>query len=137
MHAKHPEIAKQWELHTPPGKLPKKVTKVKEAYDEGIAAALEHFGLKEAAEEIRLKIPKREFHGFDAAFKARNGRPLKQANVEPLEPQASEEQPAEMLAALLQSLPVHRGPNESNAKIDDVNRPVGWSSSMDISRGAV
>jgi len=29
MHAAHPEMAKEWEKHTPKGKLPKKVKKSK------------------------------------------------------------------------------------------------------------
>jgi hypothetical protein len=109
-------------------------TTVKEAYDEGVGAALTRFGLKEAAEEIRLKIPKREFHGFDAAFKARVKAP-KQANTEPLEAQASPDQPAEMLADLLQSLPTPRLPND--AKSNTLDRPVTWGSPSDVSKGAV
>lgn len=133
MYSKHPEIAETWERHTPPGPLPKKVMKVKEAYDEGVAEALARFGFKEAAEEIRLKIPKREFHGFDAAFKP----PVKakQANTAPLEPQASPDQPAEMLADLLQSLPLPPRPGEQNHT--SIDRPVAWGSHTDVSKGAV
>jgi len=109
-------------------------TIVKEAYDEGVAEALTRFGLKEAANEIRLKIPKREFHGFDAAFKPRV-KALKEANSEPLEPQASPEQPAEMLADILQTLSLPAPPGEQ--KHTAVDRPVFWGSPTDASKGAV
>lgn len=109
---------------------------VKAAYDEGVAEALARFGFKQAAEEIRLKIPKRQYHGLDAAFKPR-AKALKQAHNEPLEPQASPDQPAEMLAAMLQSLGTPKMPMESDAKRDPTTRSVAWSSPMDCSKGAV
>lgn len=133
MFANHPDVAKQWELHTPPGKLPKKLpTKVKEAYDEGARLACARFGIKESAEEIRLKIPKRQFHGIDAAFKTR-----KKANQEPLEPQATPDQPAELLAKMLQDLPLPDTINNADAKLTGLDRHVSWSSPMDVSKGAV
>lgn len=130
MYANHPDVAKQWELHTPPGK--KLPTKVKEAYDEGARVARERFGIKESAEEIRLKIPKRQFHGIDAAFKTK-----KKANQEPLEPQASPDQPAELLAKMLQSLPLPDTVSNNDAKLTGLERHVSWSSPMDVSKGAV
>lgn len=136
MYAKHPAMAKRWEEHTTSAPLPEKAPVIKKAYDEGVAEALARFGFKQAAEEIRLKIPKRQYHGLDAAFKPRT-KALKQANDEPLAPQASPDQPAEMLATLLQSLDVPKGPMDSDAKRDPTTRTVAWSSPMDCSKGAV
>ncbi len=67
MHANKPDMAREWEAHTPKGK--KLPDKVKNAYVFGSADALAVLGLKTAAEELRLKIPDRTFHGFDAARK--------------------------------------------------------------------
>jgi len=64
------ETVREWEDATPKDvKLPERV--VKKAYATGLNAALARHGLKSAAcEEIRLKLPKREFHGVDAALRA-------------------------------------------------------------------
>lgn len=65
--ANHPDIAQEFADATPKGtKLP---AHVKKAFLEGFINGLERFGYKHAAEEIRLKLPKREFHGFDQAFR--------------------------------------------------------------------
>lgn len=141
MHANHPEVAEQWEKHTPPGKLPKRVNKkapkIKEAYDAGSSEAMIRFGLKVAANEIRLKIPKRQFHGMDKAFGTRNAMDPGRPGTSPLEPQARPDQPTEMLAEMLQGLPEHHGPNNANAAYGDIDRPVAWSGHTDVSRGAV
>lgn len=45
---------------------------IKTAYTEGAAAALERLGFKRASEELRLKIPRREFHGWDQAHREKS-----------------------------------------------------------------
>ena len=81
LFAKHPDVAREFADATPKGKkLPEKV---KRAYVLGGAAALDKLGLKSAAEELRLKIPDRTFHGFDAARKAESERANKKADCTP------------------------------------------------------
>ena len=120
-----------------PKHIHKKVPKIKEAYAAGESEALVQFGLKIAANEIRLKIPKRQFHGIDKAFGTRNAMGPERNGTAPLEPQASPDQPTEMLAEMLQALPEHQGPTNSNAAYNGFDRPVAWSSHADVSRGAV
>ena len=75
MYATHPEMAHEWEEHTPAGtKLPERV---KKSYAHGAADALERLGFKQASEEIRLKIPRREFHGWSEAFRKNEGHAKK------------------------------------------------------------
>lgn len=109
---------------------------LKLAYLEGLAEALEKFGLKTAAEEIRLKIPRREFHGADAAFKNVTDKPKKQANdgVLPLEAQGHPESPVERLTQLLQQEPA---PSEmaSDATRNPLDRATAWGTPSNLSGG--
>ena len=75
--ARRPDVAREFADATPRGKrLPEKVAS---AYMAGGADALLALGLKAAAEELRLKIPDRTFHGFDAARRAAASRADKKA----------------------------------------------------------
>lgn len=91
MWANEPEMAARWEKETPNGKrLPEKV---KHAFVKGAADALDTYGLKNAAKECRLKIPrptKDKFHGVDAAFRKENS---KNAELAPETPLASDAPP--------------------------------------------
>jgi hypothetical protein len=139
MWAKHPEVAERWAHEYPhQKKLPKHV---KKAFDLGVNAAFEAFGLKLGGEEIRLKIPTREFHGFDAAFnraaskaddKTKKAEDQDDEVTMPLPQQASDEQPVEKLVKLLQALPDPKGTNirETNALESDSQ---GWTSPQPIS----
>lgn len=139
MYAKHPELAAEFEAATPKGeKLPEKKhpeKTVKRAYDEGFTASLARFKL--AGEEIRLQIPRREFHGFDAAFKDA-GRGEKKAHGEqvtqPMEPQADGDAPVEQLAELLQKIDV--SPSQSpDATKNPLERNVAWGAPTNMSGG--
>jgi len=70
MWANEPEMAARWEKETPNGaRLPEKV---KHAFVKGAADAFDMYGLKSAAKECRLKIPKpntNTFHGVKDAFR--------------------------------------------------------------------
>lgn len=123
MYARHPEIAERWEKHTPKGKkLPEHV---KESHARGLAAALEHFGLKQAAEEIRLKIPHRTFHGWDAAFKSEHERNAKRAN----------EETADTLAKLLGQIDAPVGAAHEVAARDPLDRSTAWGSPSNLAGG--
>jgi hypothetical protein len=123
MHARHPDIAKRWEDHTPKDtKLPEKV---KQSFVLGAAAALERFGLKHAAEEIRLQIPNRKFHGWDAAFKSENVRNSKRAN----------EGTADELAALLEKIDAPISPAAQATAKDPLDRTTAWGAPSNLSAG--
>ena len=141
MWANDPEMAGRWEKETPDGKkLPEKV---KHAFVKGAADALEHFGLKSAAKECRLKIPhmtsprpaKKAFHGLDEAFRAlsRKNAEFEDGN-DPLETQESEEAPISQLTAILQALPDPRHPSDS-AHEDPLDRDTMWGAPTDLSGG--
>jgi hypothetical protein len=112
-------------------------SKVKHAFVHGLVDALAHFGLKTAAEEIRLKIPKREFHGWDSAFKTEKQKNEKKAEGEtpdPLEPQGSPEDPVERLTELLQQLPLP-GEAANSAMTNPLDRSTMWSGPSSLGAG--
>lgn len=128
MYAKHPEIAKRWEKHTSKGeKLPEKV---KEAFSLGVADAFDDYGLKTAAQEIRLQIPRREFHGFDDAFRTEATKNLKKAEEAP----EGGSSPADRLTEILQALPEPPPPSNDTRK-DPLDREVLWGNSTNLSGG--
>lgn len=138
MFANEPEMAKRWQEHTPKGKkLPERV--VKKAFDVGVDAALERFGVKTAAEEIRLKIPTRQFHGLDAAWRSSADRAGRKMAVdhsrEPLEPQATPEAPVEKLTAMLQGLKLPHIAGGNNAAKDKLDREVSWGPPSNMGGG--
>lgn len=127
MWANHPEVAREFQDATPKGaKLPEHV---KKSFARGAADAYEAFGLKAAAEEIRLKMTaNRQFHGIDGAFKTLAEKNQKKANSqEPLEPQASPDQPVEVLTQMLQQLDTPTG-DATDATVDRLDREPAWGS---------
>jgi len=137
MYARHPELAAEFEAATPKGKkLPEKKhpeKTVKRAFDAGIAMALSRFKL--AGEEIRLKIPHRQFHGWDAAW--RNADRSKRADefTQPLEPQSHEDDPIERLTAAIQELEDPKGSKKPDATKDPLDRNVQWGAPSNLSGG--
>jgi hypothetical protein len=134
MHANHPEMAKRWEAHTPKDKkLPEKV---KNAFLLGVADAYDSFGLKTAAAEVRLKIPKcpdGKFHGFDKAFKDASDAP-KKANDEAMPTEGTPEGPVDRLTEMLQQLPAPKPPL-GDARKDPLERDTMWGGPSSLSGG--
>ena len=131
MYAKHPELAKEFEAATPKGKkLPerKKTSALTDAYNAGIVAALTRF--KFAGEEVRLKIPRRQYHGWDEAWREarRRGEGLKKADdgATPLEPQGHPHAPVERLTAMLQKIDTPLGGLAAEATKDPLDRTTMW-----------
>lgn len=123
MYARHPELAKEFEDATPKDKkLPEKV---KHSFVLGAAAALEQFGFKEASAEIRLKIPRREFHGWDEAFKTEHERNAKRASLGS----------ADDLAAALSGLDSPLSPGDQLSARDPLDRSTSWGAPSNLSAG--
>jgi methylmalonyl-CoA mutase N-terminal domain/subunit len=121
--AKHPEVAKEFAAATPKGKkLPEHV---KTSFDLGTADALERFGFKQAAEELRLKIPSRTFHGYDAAHKGEAENAGKKAN----------EASADDLAKLLGQIKAPISPTAEIAAKDRLDRSTAWGSPSNLAAG--
>lgn len=117
------KTVKEWEATTPKGKkLPEHV---KKSHLRGIADALERFGFKQAAEELRLKIPSRTFHGFDAAHKTEAERGAKRAN----------EETADSLANLLKEIDAPMAPADQLAARDPLDRHTAWGAPSNLSAG--
>ena len=126
MYANDPEMAKEWSAHTPKGKkLPEHV---KKSYFLGAAAALDRFGLKTAAEELRLKIPSRTFHGWDAAHKNEATREGKRAEAEP-------EANADSLAQIFTKLEVPKSPLAQDPAKDPLDRSTAWGAPSNLAAG--
>lgn len=122
--AKHPDVAREFADATPKGqKLP---DKVKRAYVLGGADALDALGLKHAAEELRLKIPDRTFHGFDAARKSEAVRANKKAECA---------QDSNDLEKMLENLDAPVSPNTQLSTRDPLDRATAWGSPSNLSAG--
>lgn len=122
--ARHPDVAREFADATPKGKkLPEKV---KRAYVLGGADALDALGLKSAAEELRLKIPDRTFHGFDAARKAESERANKKAECA---------EDATDLEKMLEGLDAPISPNTQMSTRDPLDRATSWGSPSNLSAG--
>jgi len=122
MYARHPEMAERWEEHTPPGKrLPEHV---KDAGAAGVGDALARFGLKHAGEELRLKIPDRVFHGFDAAAKAEASR----GHVKKADAIAGygDRRSSEDLVDMLRTLDISFGLDQPSGSKDPLERSTNW-----------
>lgn len=120
MFANHPEMASEWQEHTPKGaKLPEKV---KHSFALGAAAALERFGFKQAGEEIRLKIPRREFHGWDEAFKWHGAKRASEGS-------------SETLVDALNKIDVPQAPGDALASRDPLDRSTAWGSPSNLEAG--
>ena len=133
MHARHPEMAKRWEAHTPKGQsLP---THVKDAGLTGMTDALTRFGLKRAGEELRLKIPERKFHGFDSATRteADRGHEKKAIGL----PDYGDRRSSEDLAQMLQSLEAPSRSGQPFASKDPLDRETNWGPPSNMAAGDV
>lgn len=145
------ETVNEWEAATPKGKkLPERAKKsaLSAAFDEGVNAALARYGVKHAGEEVRLQIPRREYHGYDEAWReaARRGEGSKraaaiehmqdheQAMNPPLETQGDPQSPAESLAAMLQNLDKMPG-SPANATKDPLDRTTIWGGATNPEAG--
>lgn len=95
------------------------------SHARGVADALAQFGFKRAAEEIRLKIPRREFHGWDEAFKGRN---TKKAN-------GGNEGTADTLEKMLEQLGSPNSPNTMIASKDPLDRSTAWGAPSSLAAG--
>jgi hypothetical protein len=128
--ATDPELAQEFEAHTPKGmKLPERVSK---AAASGVAAALARFGLKQAGEELRLKIPDRTFHGFDAANKTEAARGHAKKAGEYGDRRSSED-----LARMLQSIELPPAPGASTASKNPLDRSTSWGPPSSMAAGDV
>ena len=121
--AKHPDIAREFAAATPKdAKLPEHV---KKAHVRGTIAALERFGLKQAAEELRLKLPNRTFHGFEAAHKSEARRGTKAGN----------DGTSDVLADALKQLETPVSPGNTEAARDPLDRATAWGAPSNLSAG--
>lgn len=128
--ANHPEVAREFAAETPQGaRLPRHV---KKANLSGAATALARFGLKHAGEELRLKIPDRTFHGFDAASKsqAARGHVKKEGTY-------GDRRSSEDLARMLQSLELPPVPGTSTASKNPLDRSTSWGPASSMAAGDV
>lgn len=128
--ATNPEVAREFAAHTAKGtKLP---DHVKKATLSGAAAALTRFGLKQAGEELRLKIPDRTFHGFDAASRAEAMRGHAKKAGEYGDRRSSED-----LARMLQSIELPPAPGASTASKNPLDRSTSWGPPSSMAAGDV
>lgn len=124
MYARHPEIAERWEAHTPDdARLPERA---KNAYARGSTDALRRLGIKEASEELRLKIPSRTFHGFEAARRGEAARAGKRA---------SGQDDADTLAQAMDALPAPRPPPDQATARDPLDRTTAWGAPSSLAAG--
>lgn len=103
---------------------------IKTSHSLGVAAALGRFGLKRAGEELRLKIPERKFHGWDAAHKVvSDGAEKKLANA------FGDRRTSENLAQLLCAL--EGGPDAATATAskNPLDRSTSWGPSTNPAAG--
>lgn len=123
--AKEPDLAREFENATPKGK--KLPAKVKKAFVVGAADALEQFGMKQAAVQIRLKIsPRREFHGWDEAFRSTKPPDSKRAGVEGT---------ADGLAQLLLQSSTPKSPLAQVTAKDPLDRSTAWGAPSNLAGG--
>lgn len=118
-----PTTVKEFDRASKGKKLPEKV---KSAYVLGGVNALAQLGLKRAAEELRLKIPDRTFHGFDAARKAEAERSHKKADCI---------EDTNDLEKMLESLDAPISPNTQLSTRDPLDRATAWGSPSNLSAG--
>jgi hypothetical protein len=122
--ANHPEVAREFAAGTPKGaKLPEHVKK-------GALDALSRFGMRPTGEELRLKIPDRTFHGFDAATRAEAERGhAKKAN------NFGDRRSSEDLAQLLQEIDDPPNPGFATASRDPLDRTTNWGPPSSMAAG--
>lgn len=116
--AKHPDVAREFAAATPKGKkLPEHV---KKSHALGVADALAHFKL--GGEELRLKIPSRTFHGFEAAKKA-------------IAKKAANDIDANDLAQALDAIQPPNTPGSEPKERDPLDRSPAWGAPSNLSGG--
>lgn len=121
---KHPDVAREFAAATPKG------TKLPDHVKKGALDALARFGLRCAGEELRLKIPDRTFHGFDAATKAEGTRGhAKRAN------DFGDRRSSEDLARLLQEIDDPPNPGFATASRDPLDRATNWGPPSSMAAG--
>lgn len=143
MYANHPEMAKEWQEHTPKGKkLPEHVKKkktVKHAYALGIVDGLTRFGLRKFAEELRLKLPSRSFHGTKEAFRHKdvdkNIEKKADEESEPLEPQEDPGTSVAKLVEALQELDTTGDFDRQDPTKEHLDRDTMWGSPSHLDAG--
>jgi hypothetical protein len=136
--ANHPEVAREFEDATPKGaKLP---AHVKKAHDLAVTAALRDFKL--AGEELRLQLPTRKFHGYDAALRAAAESGHKKADAGPSPEPASEggnaygdRRDADNLEQILQGLDGLNPPGDQKDHKDPLDRTVHWGPTVNPQAG--
>ena len=128
--ANHPEVAREFASATPKGvKLP---DHVKKANETGMARALERFGLRQAGEELRLKIPDRTFHGLGAAARAEAQRGhAKQGSM------FGDRRSSEDLAEMLQALDNLNQDSDVHPSKDPLDRSTSWGPPSSTAAGDV
>ncbi len=111
---------------------------IQDAYYEGLSEAMRQFGLKTAAEEIRLQIGRRKFHGVDKAVKTETKKSLKSAN-DLFMPEIPELPPAPDADTFTQALDQFNGmpkaPTDSVAT-DHLDRQTMWSGPSHLGENA-
>ena len=128
--ANHPEVAREFAEHTPKGK--KLPDHIKKAALSGTTAAMTRFGLKLAGEELRLKIPDRTFHGFDAASKSEavKGQAKRAGDY-------GDRRSSEDLARMLQAIELPSAPGASTASKNPLDRSTSWGPPSSTAAGDV
>lgn len=128
--ANHPEVAQEFADHTPKDK--KLPNHIKKAALFGAIAAMAKFGLKQAGEELRLKIPDRTFHGFDAAKKteAEKGHAKRADDY-------GDRRSSEDLARMLQDIELPPTPGASTASKNPLDRSTSWGPPSSTAAGDV
>lgn len=120
-----PKTVKEFDRASKGKKLPEKV---KHSYVLGSADALARLGLKSAAEELRLKIPERTFHGYEAATKSEAERGHKRANSDGA-------QDSNDLEKMLESLEAPISPNTQLSTRDPLDRATAWGAPSNLAAG--
>lgn len=96
------------------------------AYVTGKADALLALGFKAAAEELRLKIPDRTFHGFDAARRVAASRADKKA-----EHMSDADDLAKILGTAATTVPE----NPQGDARDPLDRATAWGTPSSLAAG--
>lgn len=123
------DVVEKWEAETRKNiKLPEKI---KHAQLRGAADALEQLGFKQAAEELRLKIPSRTFHGFDAAHRAES----KRAGNDPTPDDPPDAGTADAFEEHLEQLEAPVPPDNQVTSRDPLDRHTAWGSPSNLAGG--
>lgn len=98
---------------------------LKTAFDLGVQAAFQRYGLKQSAcDEVRLQLPKREYHGFDAAWRS-TAKGEKRA----------EGPTADMLAQILREFDEPGADSRAESGTKRIDRSTMWSAPSSLAAG--